>query len=169
MNLLVALSKYMISVHPRQEHAYWYHASTLSELRRIIIETLTMLYYPLSESLKSSTYNRSQVDIEIQSIIGDPTLISAVWPANIPGLTFENMYNMCILFLKLPLFGAASWYATIPCVCFLAGVSASEPLILMKKPTNLSTLYPNSIWKVGSTNSHARGGIWPLQENEAGW
>ena len=128
VNLMVALSKYMISVHPRHEHAYRDNASTLSELRRIIIETPTMLNYPLSESLKPSNYNRSQVDIEIHLIIGDPTLISAVWLANIPGLTFENMYDTCILSLKLPLFGATSQYATIPCVRFLAGVSASEPL-----------------------------------------
>jgi len=128
INLMVALSKYMISVHPRQEQAYRDYASTPSELRRIIIETPTMLNYPLSESLKSYNYNTSQVDIEIQSIIGDPTLISAVWLANIPGLTFENMYDTCILSLKLPL-GATSQYATIPCVRFLAGISVSEPLL----------------------------------------
>ena len=128
VNLMVALSKYMVSVHPRQEHAYRDHASTPLELRRIIIETPTMLNYPLSEPLKPSNYNRSQVDIEIHSIIGDPTLISAVWLANIPGLTFESMYDTCILCLKFPLSGVTSQYATIPCVRFLAGVPASEPL-----------------------------------------
>ena len=128
VNLMVALSKYMISVHPRQERAYRDYASTPSDLRRIIIETPTILNYPLNESLKPSNYNRSQVNIEIHSIIADPTLISAVWLANIPGLTFENMYDTCILSLKLPLFGATSQYATIPCVRFLAGDSASEPL-----------------------------------------
>ncbi|KIK06053.1 hypothetical protein K443DRAFT_3365 [Laccaria amethystina LaAM-08-1] len=128
VNLMVALSKYMISVHPRQEHAYRDNASTPSELRRIIIETPTMLNYPLNESLKLSNYKMSQVDIEIHAVIGDPTLVSAVWLANVPGLTFENMYDTCILSLKLPLFGATSQYATIPCVHFLAGVPALEPL-----------------------------------------
>jgi hypothetical protein len=128
VNLMVALSKYMISVHPRQEHAYRDNASTPSELRRIIIETPAMLNYPLNESLKLSNYKMSQVDIEIHAVIGDPTLVSAVWLANVPGLTFENMYDTCILSLKLPLFGATSQYATIPCVHFLAGVPASEPL-----------------------------------------
>jgi len=128
VNLLMALSKYTISVHPRREDAYWDNVSTASELRRIITETPIMLNYPLSESLKSSNYNTSQVDIEIHSIIGDPTLISAVWLANIPGLTFENMYDTCILSLKLPLFGATSQYATMPCVRFLVSGSASDSL-----------------------------------------
>jgi hypothetical protein len=127
--LMVALSKYIISVHPRQEHAYEDNASTPSELRRIIIETPTMLNYPLNEPLKPSNYNWPQVNIEIHSVIGDPTLISATWLANIPGLTFENMYHTCILSLKLPLLGAISQCATIPCVRFLAGVAASEPLL----------------------------------------
>ena len=127
VNLMVALSKYMVSVHPRQEHAYRDNVSTPLELRRIIIKTPTMLNYPLNEPLKPSNYNRSQVDIEIHAVIGDPTLISAVWLANIPGLTFDSMYDTCILSLKLPL--ATSQYATIPCVRFLAGVPASEPLV----------------------------------------
>ena len=129
VNLMVALSKYIISVHPRQEYAYRDHASTPSELRNIVIKIPTMLNYPLNESLKPSDYNWPQVDIEIHSIIGDPTLISAVWLANIPGLTFENMYDTCILSLKLHRFRATSQYATIPCVRFLAGVSVSEPFL----------------------------------------
>ncbi|EDR02016.1 uncharacterized protein LACBIDRAFT_332786 [Laccaria bicolor S238N-H82] len=129
VNLLVALSKYTTSVHPRLEDAYQDNVSTASELRRIIIETPTILNYPLSlqkELLQPSNHNNIQVDIEIHAVIGDPTLVSAVWLANVPGLTFENMYDTCILCLKLPS-GNACRYATIPSVRFLSGVSVSEP------------------------------------------
>jgi hypothetical protein len=128
VNLMVALSKYMISVHPRREDAYRDNVSTTSELRRVIIETPTILNYPLSQNeLQPSNHDRLQVDIEIHAVIGDATLVSAVWLANVPGLTFENMYDTCILCLKLPPSGTTSRYATIPSVRFFNGVSVSEP------------------------------------------
>ena len=130
VNLLMALSKYTTSVHPRREDAYQDNVSIASELQRIILETPTILNYPLSlqnELLQPSYHNRLQVDLEIHAVIGDPTLVSAVWLANVPDLTFENMYDTCILCLKLPLSGNTSRYATIPSVRFLSGVSVSEP------------------------------------------
>lgn len=130
VNLLMALSKYTISVHPRREDAYRDNVSTASELRRIIIETPTLSNYPLSLQnglLQPSNLNRLQADIEIDAVIGDPTLVSAVWLANVPGLTFENMYDTCILRLKLPPSGTTCRYATIPSVRFNSGVSVSEP------------------------------------------
>ena len=131
VNLMVALSKYMISVHPRRENAYRDNVSTALELRKVIIETPTILNYPTvshqTEFLQPSNHNRPQVDIEIHAVIGDPILVSAVWLANVPGLTFENMYDTCILCLKLPPSGNTCRYATIPSVRFFSGVSVSEP------------------------------------------
>ena len=153
VNLMVALSNYMMSVHPRQEHhdAYCDNASTSQELRRIVIETPTTLNYPLplmikDEPLAPSNYNRLQTEIEIYAVIGDPTLVSAVWLANIPGLTFEKMYDTCILCLKLPLSGTRSQYTTIPCVRFLAGTPASGPLTFDEEANqpldSMPQLYP---------------------------
>ena len=128
-HLLEALSKYMVSVHPRREDAYRDNVSTALELRRVIIETPTILNYPLhqNELLQPSGYNKLHVDIEIHAVIGDPTLVSAVWLANVPGLTFENMYDTCILCLKLPPSRTTCRYATIPSVRFFTPVSVSEP------------------------------------------
>lgn len=126
VNLMVVLSRYIMTAHQRLEYTYRDDARTRSALRHAILWAPTLLNYPLNEPLKPSSHHWPQVDIEIDAVVGDPTLISAVWLANISGLTFENMYDTCILRLC---FGAPSQHATIPCVRFLAGVSASEPTL----------------------------------------
>jgi hypothetical protein len=123
--LMSSLSSHLISVHPRGEIAYRTAAVAPEELRIIIFDSSSSLYYPLPQVIDSFAVPKKKlIEIEINAVIGDPTLSSAAWIAGAQHLTPTDLYDCCIVSFRIstPKLDVPPQVITIPCARVLSGI-----------------------------------------------
>lgn len=89
-NLVCALSKYQMHVHPRGLYCYEEDLQSLNKSYELTTK------YPLTASLVDS----DKLEINVVEIIGDTTLSSACWMFG-SKLTGLDLYDSCVLILKV--------------------------------------------------------------------
>ena len=125
VKLMSALASYLTSVHPRGEIAYRTAAVAPEELRIIIFDSSPNLYYPLPQAIDSSSPPKKKlIEIDINAVIGDPTLSSAAWIAGAQDLTPTDLYDCCIISFRICTLkrDAPPQVITIPCARVLSGI-----------------------------------------------
>ena len=124
LKLMSALASYLTSVHPRGEIAYRTAAVAPEELRIIIFDSSPNSYYPLPQAIDSSVAPKKKIiKIDINAVIGDPTLSSAAWIAGAQHLTPTDLYDCCIISFRIWNLkrDAPPQVITIPCARVLSG------------------------------------------------
>ena len=121
VKLMSALASYLTSVHPRREIAYRTAAVSPQELRIIIFDTPPSLYYPLPQDI--AVRKKRLIEVDINAVIGDPTLSSAAWIAGARHLTPTDLYDCCIISFRICnlKLDALPQAITIPCARVLSG------------------------------------------------
>ena len=126
VKLMTALASYLTSVHPRGEIAYRTAAVAPEDLRIIIFDTPVSLHFPLHQVIDSSAVPKKRpIEIEINAVIGDPTLSSAAWIAGAWHLTPTDLYDCCIISFRIctMILDAPPQIITIPCARVSSGTS----------------------------------------------
>jgi len=101
LRLVIALSKYLVHVHPRGQYSYQedcFSPKDLASLRT----TLISYVYPLQPFPQNITASNSLIKLHILGVIGDATLSSASWIMGDNKLTPLDVYDSCILILSIP-------------------------------------------------------------------
>ena len=133
VKLMSTLASYLTSIHPRGKIAYRTAAVAPEELRIIIFHSSPSLCYPLPQDFDYSFTVRQKkfIEIDINAVIGDPTLSSAAWIAGARQLTPTDLYDASIISFRIhtPNLHAQSQVITVPCARVLSAIPKTPPQI----------------------------------------
>jgi hypothetical protein len=99
LDLILALSKYQMHVHPRGSYSYREDVADLDGIRSLLADSSLATEYPLADSITSSTSRTT--DVAFHAVMGDTLLHSSTWFLG-SKLTAMDMYDCCIVFLPFP-------------------------------------------------------------------
>jgi hypothetical protein len=93
LDLMFALSKYQMHIHPRSHYSYNEDLQSSEEWRKLGSQAIPQIHVPTHPT-------SSKFELTISAVIGDTTLTSAAWPVG-SKLSGMDLYDSCVLILNI--------------------------------------------------------------------
>ena len=95
LNLMLALSKYQIHVHPRASYSYQNDLQQLAMLKTLMAEGIEQSV-PLPRTFVEDFRSQDKLEITVKTVIGDTLFTSAAWMYG-SKLSAMDLYDTCLI------------------------------------------------------------------------